>query len=481
MNSVFNPLKLRIVPIPYTSPPICEADFTGADFGEIILPPLESDGIPGLVWEVVGEGWRFRWDAVPGAICYSVFRNNGDGTYTTVADCIETLYWNGTEDGCYRVDALTPEGTVEGVEVCIDGYSVSFNGLVIPPFTLPRGRFGAVSPYAFVGPAWVSTGTSPISRPTWSVRLPEDWPTGMTFQRNTGGFAGTPVRDPGIGEDELYVGTSTFRATSGQYWAERYFINWTIDPQIRITSGPEISTNGPGEEFVVTLVATNVKGDQTWTTSEPPESWPEWFNLSSSGQLTVIPPDEDPYTFTAVVTDTGEPNGLPSRGEREITLVAACAGEEVFTGTTAGGETWHRVNDNGSQPPFYMSLASSAVPYAVHTFVPTCTAEYTINVEGSFDTYLVVYANVFDADKPLCGDIPMGAPGCYAVDSSFDPPIPMCENTNGGVCLRANDDFEDASHSQIVMELVQGQTYHFVVTGFEDAEAGAYTLTVSWG
>lgn len=491
MNATFDHLKLRNVAVNYTAPAICEFDFSGSALGELILPPLDSAGLPGLVWEQIGDGWQFTWPGYPGALCYTVYRANGDGSYTVVADCITTLYFVGSEDGCYRVEVITEQGAVAlSDEICVDdgGTEVSYNELRIPAFELPRGRFGATTNYSFSGPPWEVSGTERIARPTWSIRYPTDWPTGMRFARASGALAGLPIRGSGVGEDSLYIGSVTFRADSGNHWAERS-VQWRVDPQIRITSGPSINTNGPGEEFVVTLTATNTLGDVTWSTLEDPETWPEWFNLSSSGQLSVIPPDTNPYVFTAVAQDTGGAFSPGSRGQREITLQnpPACSGSVAFSGDTTGGETWNRVVANGTQPPFYLSTFATAVPYQVHSFTAPCTGTLTADLygDGGWAVSLTAYSNGFFADYPLCGTPATPTDPCYAAVNDYG--VPECTPMPSGSCLpiQGNDEYPtdgppEPGRAHVSFAMVEGVTYYFVVSGFDIPDVGAYTLGLAW-
>lgn len=487
MNSTLDYLKLRTVAIPYASPAICEFDFSGSAIGELILPPLDSSGLPGLIWEKVGDGWQFTWPGYPGAICYSVFKANGDGSYTVVADCITTNYFVGSEDGCYRIEVILEAGAVSlSDEICVedDGTTVSYNGLRIPAFSMPRGRFGAVDEYSFAGPAWEQVGSGRVQQPTWSVRLPDGWPTGMRFARATGGFSGKPVRDPDFDQDTLYIGLAAFRAQNSTTWAERNGVEWRIDPQIRITSGPEIPTNGPGEEFVVTLTATNTLGEVTWSTLEDPETWPDWFNLASTGQLSVIPPSTDPYTFTAVVQDTGGAFSLASKNQLEITLTTVCAGTQDFSGDTSSGETWNRVSANGSQPPFYLSALGTAVPFQVHEFTAPCTGQLTADLlgAGGWAVSLTAYSGGFFADYPLCGTPPVDH--CYAAPNDYGEPV--CTPMPTGECLpvQGNDEYPPMSpepgRALVSFPMAAGATYFFVVSGFENTDVGAYTLSLSW-
>jgi hypothetical protein len=108
----------RKLPIIYTSPAICEYDFSGTGTPSIYLEPIYRVGAPtGLVWGGEG-GFTLFWGAVPGALCYSVYKSiDADdpyGPYALVAECISTTFWEATDTNqWYRIEVITDDGVSE--------------------------------------------------------------------------------------------------------------------------------------------------------------------------------------------------------------------------------------------------------------------------------------------------------------------------------------------------------------------------------
>lgn len=113
-RTVVTPRRLRLA---YTSPPICEGDFSATGLNVISLQPLVvAAGPTGLIMEPYFGNYRLRWNTVPGALCYSIYRLadelNPFSPYILVAECIGgSDYLVGP--GCYCVTAITPEGETE--------------------------------------------------------------------------------------------------------------------------------------------------------------------------------------------------------------------------------------------------------------------------------------------------------------------------------------------------------------------------------
>ena len=100
-------LALRIVPLPYTAPAICQFEFSSTGSQTVVLNPLEfRKGPTGLSVNRLASSLRLAWNAVQGAICYTVYKledpENPLSPYVVVAQCIQA--------------GLTPDGETASSE-----------------------------------------------------------------------------------------------------------------------------------------------------------------------------------------------------------------------------------------------------------------------------------------------------------------------------------------------------------------------------
>lgn len=120
MKSAFEYLGFRRLSINYQSPPLCEADFSSTSEPAIVLEPFEPDAGPtGGLWNQDGNNLRLRWDTIPGALCYSLYRAidplDPYGEYMLVAECTEDSNYTlpiliPGDCGTFRVSAIMPNG-----------------------------------------------------------------------------------------------------------------------------------------------------------------------------------------------------------------------------------------------------------------------------------------------------------------------------------------------------------------------------------
>ncbi|MDX2018540.1 MAG: PEP-CTERM sorting domain-containing protein [Planctomycetota bacterium] len=128
----------------------------------------------------------------------------------------------------------------------------------------------------------------------------------------------------------------------------------------------------------------------------------------------------------------------------------ASADVEVFNGNTTGGPTYNRTL--AGNPPTSLSAVGTSVRYQVIPVYTDFSASvlFTINnnVPAAFDTFMSLYAGSFNAATPLAN------------------------------ILVASDDVL-GSNPQFSRSLTGGLQYFVVVTGFDNADFGTYTLTMS--
>jgi hypothetical protein len=112
----------------------------------------------------------------------------------------------------------------------------------------------------------------------------------------------------------------------------------------------------------------------------------------------------------------------------------------TYTGNTTGGPTLDLTP--------YEFLDADAVAYTQYTFTVDTSGEYTFQVTADYDSVVLLY------------------------ETSFDPADVTTNFLNG------NDDNVSTTTSATWGELEAGSTYVFVVTGYDNTEAGAYSLTI---
>ena len=136
----------------------------------------------------------------------------------------------------------------------------------------------------------------------------------------------------------------------------------------------------------------------------------------------------------------------------DFTVGGALVTTDIPSGTTAGGPTFARPSSlgTGAAGSCTLSAGANAVSYAARTFSVASAGDYTITTAYStdYDGYLLLYQGAFDPTTP-------------------------CLNL-----LARNDDFGGATGSQIISPLDAG-SYTLVVTGFDNADSGDFTGTVS--
>ena len=131
-------------------------------------------------------------------------------------------------------------------------------------------------------------------------------------------------------------------------------------------------------------------------------------------------------------------------------MVAAPAQAITFSGDTTGAPTWHRPNENGSNPPAELSDTYTAVPYQVQNFFVGTTGAYNFLSTATFDNYTFIYQNSFSAASPL---------------------------TNA---IIGDDDFSNARNSGFNgVNLTAGTQYYFVNTGYSNNDFGAYNSSIT--
>ncbi|GGY43410.1 PEP-CTERM sorting domain-containing protein [Pseudoduganella albidiflava] len=116
----------------------------------------------------------------------------------------------------------------------------------------------------------------------------------------------------------------------------------------------------------------------------------------------------------------------------------------TVTGDTTGSPAFDRPLADFSA----LSTNGTGSHYDIIEFTVAETEEYAIYGTGNFDTFLFLY-------------------------QAFDPATPL----TGG--LRADDDLTTTFSSGFATDLNAGQEYILVMAGFDSADFGAYSITIS--
>lgn len=131
--------------------------------------------------------------------------------------------------------------------------------------------------------------------------------------------------------------------------------------------------------------------------------------------------------------------------------IAACTLFAGFSGA-AHADFFSYVGDSTGKPTWDVDAAFGApgtvVPYDVFDFHVDADGTYKFLEAARFDSMIVLYAGGFDASNPL-------------------------EHL-----IKFNDDILTPNTSGFVTSLTAGTQYTFVVTGFNDSEYGAYSVTI---
>jgi hypothetical protein len=135
-----------------------------------------------------------------------------------------------------------------------------------------------------------------------------------------------------------------------------------------------------------------------------------------------------------------------------LSATSVFADTVTFTGTTVGGPMWNRpVQGTPPTPP--PSGVGTAVRYSVTQLTVSLTGTYTFQCTGTspaaWDNYTFMYQNSFN---------------------------PASQFTN---VLIGNDDNPTIGLSGFSLTLNVGTTYFFIVTGFANADAGAWSTVAS--
>ncbi|MCX6874980.1 MAG: M6 family metalloprotease domain-containing protein [Verrucomicrobia bacterium] len=230
-----------------------------------------------------------------------------------------------------------------------------------------------------------------------------------------------------------------------------------------------LSTMGTAVPYDMMRFTVSTTGTYTLkSTSTSPAGWDNYLFLYSTAFNPALPlsnvlvgNDDDGGVGMAAFSTTltaGTPYFLVTSGYNNTstgahTLVISGVGSVQVTltvpGTTTGRPTWHRLDQNGANPPTVPSTVGTAVPFDTVSFTVSATGNYTMKSTGTWDNYLFLHA------------------------TGFDPANPQTNVVIG------NDDFPGIGVAGFNVTLYAGTTYFLVTSGFQNYHAGKYTLEIT--
>ena len=135
MNAIsIDTLKLRVPPLEYLSPPVCEVTLSGSGFPMIFLDAFGDLPAPGPIQppDFPDNPFFTLPDTIPGVVCVTVAQKNNDGIYVIVLFCIpvitcapNTICVPVPGPGCFKIQYITEFGTTPfSEEICVIGPEV---------------------------------------------------------------------------------------------------------------------------------------------------------------------------------------------------------------------------------------------------------------------------------------------------------------------------------------------------------------------
>jgi hypothetical protein len=136
------------------------------------------------------------------------------------------------------------------------------------------------------------------------------------------------------------------------------------------------------------------------------------------------------------------------------TATPSLAGSFTYSATTVGESTWHRPAANGVNVPFKLAAVGDAVSFSASEFNVDTTGLYnflsTSTTPTNWDNYTFLYANSFDAAKPLDNIV----------------------IANNNFPSKGVSGFDNVS-------LTAGISYFLVTSGFANGDQGEFTNTIA--
>ncbi|MCB9596685.1 MAG: hypothetical protein H6719_28430 [Sandaracinaceae bacterium] len=149
--------------------------------------------------------------------------------------------------------------------------------------------------------------------------------------------------------------------------------------------------------------------------------------------------------------DAGFDASLPDAGGSTGGTISLTPGFSMsVTGDTTGGPTWNRPVAASACPATTLSAAGTMVPYETRVVTNTSGSALTVTLETmtGYDSYLIVYAGTTIPADTL-------------------------------MCLEADDDSGTSPDALLMFTLAPGASAVIVVSGFDNADLGPYTLQIT--
>lgn len=132
MNAIsIDTLKLRVPPLEYLAPPVCEVILSGSGFPAIDLEAFGDLPTPGPIQppDFPDNPFFKLPDTVPGVLCINIASRNDDGVFVIIAVCLPPVYCELPArticvpvpgPGCFKIQFITLTGTTAwSNEICV--------------------------------------------------------------------------------------------------------------------------------------------------------------------------------------------------------------------------------------------------------------------------------------------------------------------------------------------------------------------------
>jgi hypothetical protein len=266
--------------------------------------------------------------------------------------------------------------------ICIAFGSVAWGQIAITSMSpLPQGF--STLPYTYT---FMAASSQPQSSIVWSVptaSLP-NLPTGFSLSAN-GTFSGTSAQ----------YGTFSFQvtATAAPFSDTRTFSLTLVNPEITISTPPNLGTAFVGQAYSLLFAGTSNVGALTWTLTSAGSQLPPGLTLTPAGLLSGTPTTPGVYSFVlnvqisgTIISSTPIFTLTVSSGQTTIqtTSLPFAVSGQPYSATMLGGPAGIAWTLNGPLPPGITFNQTTGVFSGSTVF----TGIYPLQFQATYPNYL---------------------------------------------------------------------------------------------
>jgi hypothetical protein len=348
---------------------------TGAPSISQILPQTIAAGSPALTMKVTGTNFTSQ----------SVILWNGTALATSVVDS-NTV--SGTVSSSIVATPSTVQLKVQNGETGLESQAVPL--VVASPTTVLTPSISSTPlPSATVGVHYsasiAATGETPSVK--WSISS-GSLPSGLSLAATSGIISGTPTVSGrfsfGVKLNDLGSSTNSTSATLTLTVAATSVATLTI-------TSSTLPSGTAGKAYSTALTATG--GTRAYTWSITSGSLPAGLSLSASGAISGTPTASGTSSFTATVTDAGNP---PQSKSVTISLSVTSASLTLSTtlpNATDGTAYSAGLQVSGGTPAYTWSIPSGSLPAGLTMSATTGVISGTPSVTGTSNFTVMVTDN----------------------------------------------------------------------------------------